>query len=233
MRFWNAGNVSAGVVQSVLQASIPGSGNDVALMVGRPCSILTHAFNLSWCEALNMKPRPTYFAMHHADISAEPGWLDKMLAELERIDCDVLSSVVPIKDMRGLTSTSVLDPEDATYRRITMADLPGLPASFRASEVPWAPEQGILGINTGLWVCKLDTWAETIRFHNTERIRQSEAGEFVPVVMPEDWNFGIDLHMRGLSVYATQVVKLRHYGIFGFPNDETFGSEAEDTWNVM
>jgi len=258
----NAGNVSAGVIGSVMNAS---AVRKVALQVGRPCSILTHAFNLSWCDALNMKPRPKFFAMHHADISAETGWLDKLIEELERVDCDVLSAVVPIKDMRGLTSTMILDVENASYRRITMRELaphcetcsaaipsdrthcsacdeagapctaiPPLPVSFRAPEVPWAPERGILGINTGLWVCKLDAWAESICFHNTERNkRNAETGDMVPIVMPEDWNFGIDLHMKGLSVYATRAAKLRHFGTFGFPSDETFGTETEDTWHQL
>lgn len=226
----NTGNISAAVLSSAMQAS---AARKVALQVGRPCSILTHAFNLSWCETLNASPRPKYFALHHADIGAEPGWLDKMIDELERVGADVLSCVVPIKDMRGLTSTTIVDPLRARHRRVTMAERASLPVSFRAADVPWAPEKAILGINTGLFVAKLDVWAESICFHNTERIKQNDAGEFIPVIVPEDWNFGIDLHLKGLSVWATRAVDLQHFGTYGFPTKAVWGTESEDMWNQI
>src|SRR5687768_1679469 len=64
-------------------------------------SLLACNFNKLWCAALNMVHRGErldYFAMLHDDIGAEDGWLDKLVAELEANDLDVLGVAVPIKD---------------------------------------------------------------------------------------------------------------------------------------
>jgi len=78
-------------------------------------SLLASNFNQLWCLALNHvhEGRPLeYFAMLHDDVGPEDFWLDKLIAELEDKQLDVLSVVVPIKDSRGMTSMALQDPED-------------------------------------------------------------------------------------------------------------------------
>jgi hypothetical protein len=81
-------------------------------------SLLALGFNQLWCRALNDRREGgiTHFAMHHADIEAPAGWLDRLIDEQRRVDADVLSVVVPIKDGRGLTSTGVRHPETGHIR---------------------------------------------------------------------------------------------------------------------
>ena len=78
-------------------------------------SLLAFNFNSLWGSALNQRRDKglTHFAMHHADVGAEPGWIDILLEEMAKVGADVIATVIPIKDNRGLTSTGIQDPEHA------------------------------------------------------------------------------------------------------------------------
>jgi hypothetical protein len=195
-------------------------------------SLLALMFNFLWCRALNARAEGiTHFAMHHADIEAEPGWLDVLLDELERTGADVLSAVVPIKDNRGVTSTGHADPATHRIRRLTMHEVQRLPETFGPGQLWMAgkPASDYLMVNTGLWVCNLTRpWAEEVCFTVQDAITRDGRGRFWPRCVPEDWGFSFWLQQRGLRVLATRKVKVIHHGRAGYANDRPWGEWETD-----
>lgn len=194
-------------------------------------SVLTDAHNQGWACALNMTPRPPIFAQQHSDIVAEPGWLDTLVEEMARVGAGLISAAVAIKDTRGLTSTTVLDPVTRMHRRLTMREIMRLPETFSAQDIPWAPPGAILCTNTGLWACRFGDWAEKIRFTIRDYIAQDENGVWCAGFWPEDWQFAEDAHNLGVKVFATRKVSVGHIGGFPFKNDRPWGSLDEDNWH--
>jgi SAM-dependent methyltransferase len=223
------GNVIARAAESAERASLTMPFGRV-----RPeSSVLTEAHNQGWAAALNMSPRPAIFAQQHADISAEPGWLDTLIEELATHNAGLIAAVVAIKDARGLSSTSVYDPAWRTHRRITMRELQGLPETFSVSDIPWAPPGAILLNNTGLWACRFGDWCEQIVFTIRDFILRSPEGEYASTFWPEDWNFSQDAARLGVKVMATRKIAVDHFGAFPFKNSRAWGSLAEDDWHPV
>src|SRR5215469_11944582 len=112
------GSIESGTAGALLTASAQFS----PYVNFEPGSLLSYVFNRLWCECLNMRrERPvTHFAMLHADMCPDPGWLDILVTELERTGADVMSAVAPIKDQRGLTSTAWQDSTSMCVDRLTM-----------------------------------------------------------------------------------------------------------------
>jgi hypothetical protein len=192
-------------------------------------SLLALMFNSLWCAALNQREKLqlTHFAMHHADIEAEPGWLDALIDEQRRVGADVLSVVVPIKDRRGLTSTGWQDPHSRVIRRFTMKEVAGLPQTFDAA-LAGRPNDWLV-VNTGLWVCDFTRpWVEEACFSIVDAIVKNDRGRFCPKCLPEDWNFSGWCARQGLSVFATTRVKARHHGKAVYANDSTWGNWDTD-----
>jgi hypothetical protein len=175
-------------------------------------SLLALNCNLLWCEALNRRgtaQHPDHFAMLHADIGPETGWLDKLLDERERVGADVLSAIVPIKDDRGQTSTAV--ETEADVRRLSVSELDGLPPTFDVSAL--GPPGSILLANTGLFVCDFSQpWVEQVWFEIIDTIERNAEGIFEPLNLPEDWNFSRKCAALGVKVFVTQIIKLDHFG---------------------
>src|SRR5438034_6910050 len=75
-------------------------------------SLLAGNCNVHWCEALNLREQNElkWFAMLHSDVIPEAFWLDKLIAEAEKHQADMMSAVVPIKTDQGLTSTAICRP---------------------------------------------------------------------------------------------------------------------------
>ena len=69
---------------------------------------------------------------------------------------DVVSTVLPIKDRRGVTSTAIDDPEDewTPLRRLTMREVHRLPETFSAQADCGYPNNALL-VNTGCFVLDL------------------------------------------------------------------------------
>jgi hypothetical protein len=187
-------------------------------------SLLANVFNRLWCDALNKRGQGlTHFAMHHADIQAPPGWLDTLLNEQARFGADVLSVVVPIKDQRGLTSTGTRNLETGSIRRLTMQEVFKLPETFALSDLPHGPDDCLL-INTGLWLCDFTRpWVQEVCFTILDVI-QERNGAFVPITLPEDWNFSSWCARRGLRVFATRKVPVQHHGRAHFGNESAWGT---------
>jgi len=221
------GSCVSGVVNS-----INGATREPIFYIEWPSSVLTDSFNTCWCHALNRRPRPEFFAMHHADVLAQPGWLDLLIAEIERTEAGVVAAAIAIKDTDGLTSTAVLDPVTHRHRRITMRELVELPETFGVEDIPWAPKGAVLCTNTGLWACRFGAWCEKIVFTIQDFITRSEDGMFRSSFWPEDWNFAVDCARLGVRVLATRKISIEHMGGFNFKNDRAWGKVREDDWHA-
>jgi hypothetical protein len=203
-------------------------------------SLLAFNFNSLWGSALNQRSdkRLTHFAMHHADVGAEPGWIDILLDEMAKVGADVIATVIPIKDNRGLTSTGVQDPETLQIRRLTMTEVFRLPVTFSAAHcAQFSPPgescvrapAGQLMVNTGLWLCDFTKpWVEEAYFEIRDRIVAGSAGRFQANVLPEDWNFSGWCARKGLKVWATRAVKVSHHGPASYRNDTAWGEWETD-----
>lgn len=209
----------------------------------RSGSLLAHTFNELWVGALNKQlagDRVDYFAMLHADIEPESGWLDKLIEILEAGPYDLVSAVVPIKDRRGVTSTAIAHETGDPWRlafRLTMREVMDLPETFTAADVGY-PDQPLL-INTGCWVCRFDpAWthredeAGNLLFHfeilnRIRKITNGDGTQFVAEVIPEDWYASRLLHKLGRRVAATRAVRLIHTGVTQYPNYETWGEACD------
>lgn len=193
-------------------------------------SLLAHSFNLLWCKALNERRKNglDYFAMQHADIEPQPGWLDVLIDELEAKQLDVLGVAVAIKDPRGLTSTAVARSDGDPWRthcRLTMHELHRLPETFTSDDIGGRP----LLLNTGLWVCKFGEWADQVHFTINDRICvDPETGEYFAQVESEDWFFSRLLHEQGLKIGCTRKVPVDHRGNLPFTNSIPWGAERYD-----
>lgn len=201
-------------------------------------SLLTHVFNRLWCNALNMRDmyKITHFAMLHADVQAEPGWVDKLVAEQQRLKADVVSAVVPLKMTQGLTSTGLGfagAPRDHAgsregTRKLTLAEIDKLPETFCAADTD-EPEKVLL-VNTGCWVCDFTKpWVENFCFQIFDRIyRCPTLGKYHSETRGEDWNMSYHVHDVGGRVFATKKVKTVHHGSFGYANWPVWGHWTED-----
>jgi len=209
-------------------------------------SLLAKNFNTLYATALEMKlvnPDMKWFAMLHADIEPEEFWLDKLIAEAELHDADMLSVVVPIKDDRGVTSTAFAKSGDRfnMHTRLTMnqvnhasfpqtfdlrqaADaLERLPIHLRMKNVP----REALLVNTGCFCLNLDKpWSDQLWFTINDKIEKVD-GHYVVLNEPEDWFFSRLLASHGARVMATKHVRLTHHGITPYKNWETWGQPKD------
>lgn len=192
-------------------------------------SLLDHCFNMLWAEALDRRDElgATHFAMIHADVEPPMGWLDDLAEELLRLDADIVSSVIPIKNSCGLTSTAI-NPNDcfAEYgswvpRRLTMREVSQLPETFGAQDVGCP-----LLLNTGLWICDLrKEWVDRVCFDSAKRIVRGSDKKRVAQCISEDWFFSNALNQMGFAdkLFATRKVKVLHHGEREFKNWDSWG----------
>ncbi len=200
------------------------------LEIEQGTSMLTRCFNMLWCDAINARSAHaiTHVAMIHDDICPDPGWLDVLMDELESTGADMISAVIPIKNERGLTSTSVDIGDPWIVRRLTMHEVFQMPPTFSASDVSWNPDGKPLLLNTGLWLAKFDpAWVEQISFKFVNRIVKMPDGVWMSQDIPEDWDFSRQLHAFGCKLLATRKVGLYHQDP-QFHNRHAWGTHATD-----
>ena len=226
------GNLAAGVLTSVMGASKRGIRPNITMPIR---SWHCWNFNAAWCTALNSNPRPEYFIMHHADVMAEPGWMDKLLDIIRDTDADVISCNIAIKDDSEELSTAVFHTNpDGTHRiqRLRNDEVSQLPETFTMNMVdvkfPQKYGGGKLLLNTGLWICKFKNakivdigmpdgqklrgpWIEYFYFRMTDVIVRN-GNKFEPQGMSEDWQAGLDWDAMGLDYRATSAIKINHFG---------------------
>jgi hypothetical protein len=217
--------VHAAALPGLMQASLEGHVSSVNLEGG---SLLSLVFNRLWCRALNERSEKgyTHFAMHHADIQAPPGWVDVLLAELDKHQADVISAVIAIKDYRGLTSTGYRE-DLGPITRLTVNEVNHLPETFSVHDIHPQPHEKLLMVNTGLWLCRFtEDWVANVCFNICDGVIEKH-GIYIPRCLPEDWNFSGFCGRAGLKVLATRKLRVLHHGDSAFPNDGTWGA-----WDV-
>jgi hypothetical protein len=196
---------------------------------GQGGSFLTLGFNRllhDYCLSTRAEHGWDRFAMHHADVSAAPGWLDWLETERARVDADILSCVIPLKGPRGVTSTGFM-AADGRIRRLTMHELMQMPVTFDGA---WGRDGETLLVNTGLWIMRLDRpWVEDICFQVRNGVRVLADGSRRASALSEDWDFSLWAAARGLRVWATRGVQVTHWdGSQGFANDHAWGTHHTD-----
>lgn len=232
------GDMTAGAANGLYHATagrlhVGGVDYRVALdRVYKGGSLLAHNFNALWAGAINLSaqgPTVDYFAMLHSDVEPEEGWLDRLIEEMESRDLDMLGVVVPIKDLQGLTSIALQNPNGDSWRplcRLTMKEIASLPETFTAEDTGHD-----LLLNTGCWVCRFDAeTAKEMSFTIRDTIRwDEERGLHVAEVEPEDWGFSRQWNARGLRIGATRKIRLTHAGSMRFGNQEAWGHKEFDS----
>ncbi len=195
----------------------------------RPSSLLTFGFNILWAECLNARDQGiTHWVMCHDDIDPiGEGWLDTLVAEHEECGADITHVISPIKDHRGICSTSLLQPRTRELQRLTMTEVCKLPKTFD-SAIAGYPDRVMLP-NTGLWICDMTKpWVEKICFTIRDRMNRLPDGKFQAQCFSEDWHFGLQAMRLKLKVFATTAVKIAHHGDFSYPNFEPWGTWKTD-----
>ena len=234
--FPRGGSVEYGAVRGAFMAS----REHELLIQDVPTSLPTCGFNALWCQALNKATTAecTHFAMLHADVSPENGWLDTMLREMDRLDADLISAPVAIKDQRAVTSTAI-GQRGVTWhahRRLTVKEAARLPETFCLEDTCYRPPEYQLLHNTGCWVADLRkcvfyqrSAAGELLAHFTVNDRiVGEPGSFAAEVEPEDWFFSRRLDEIGAKTYVTRKVKIDHEGSQSFPNHGSWGLYDND-----
>jgi len=200
----HSGLVHSSMMMSVLQFSSGESGwTGGPKITAETDSLLCRCFNKLLMRAI--VGGAEWFIMLHADISAEPGWLVKLLRIAEEERADILSVLQPIKSPLGLTSTGIdLEPTDgsdhvAKFRRLTMAEVAQLPDTFTHRDVAklldiHTPRTLRLGdatvdvplgecvygmfVNTGLMAVRLGEWVlDFPGFRIHDRIEWTREGD--------------------------------------------------------
>jgi hypothetical protein len=220
-------DMNAEAAQAYFNPCRDGGAVDIAGSQSYAGSLLAAIFNKHWCAALNGFAAGDLhgFAMIHSDVGAEMGWLDLLYEEMEKVQADVISAVIPIKDDRGLTSTAVDDAGDVwRVRRLTTGQVAELPVTFTDKDVG-----GPLLLNTGLWLCRLGPWAFKTCFTVQDRIAKGPDGKYFHGVIPEDWDFSRQCRRFGLKLAATRRVTVHHWGQTPFSNQAKWGWDHDKT----
>jgi hypothetical protein len=188
-------------------------------------SWLTRNFNECYAAALNLRPKITHFGLLHDDIQPlQADWLDRLVRISVERSAGVVSVVVPLKHVSGLTSTALdqgIGGMDQRYRvrRLTLAEV------FKR-EPTWSEPDLLL--NTGLMLVDIrQPWAEQLWFGMVDGIIRHE-GKFRAVGFPEDWNFSRQVKKLGGTLWATREIQVEHLGGGRFQNSSPWGTLATD-----
>ncbi len=190
----------------------------------------------------------THIAMLHNDVVPEQGWLDILMEELLRTGATLMSAVIPIKDLNGLSSTAI-DSEENPFeveRRITMTEIYRLPETFGAEDCGYDggrfPKRKLL-VNTGCFIMDFTKdWRKELNPDGTLRLTMTSPdrigrrtgtngernGQWEAQHSPSDWRFSRDVANFGGKVMATRKVRLVHMGELPFSNQQPWGEWEMD-----
>lgn len=183
----------------------------------------------SWALAQAERGRHTHFAMLHADVCPQEGWLDVILGEMDWYRAAMISAHIAIKDNRGLTSTGILDPANPwrPLRRFTIREMMAKPPGSYTAESFGYGKPYALNHNNGCFAADLRRaeWYETdgdelrIQFAMPRRIIKNAKG-YLAQCESEDWYFSRKVAEAGLPTRVTNRVRIVHReGKIEFPND--------------
>jgi hypothetical protein len=179
----------------------------------------------------------THIALLHNDVVPENGWIDILLEEMIRTDCDLLGAVSPIKDFNGLSSTAI-DSHDnpfLVHRRITMEEIYRLPETFDNVDCGY-PDRRLL-VNTSCILMNFSrAWRDEVdengilklNFAGYDRVARNDDGKWMAHHAPSDWHISREITRLGGKVMATRKVKLKHMGHFPFSNEHPWGEWPTD-----
>lgn len=204
-------------------------------------SLLANGFNVLWTTALNARRQDndvTHFAMLHSDVVPQDGWLDVLYEEMDVLGLDLLSVVMPIKTLEGLTSTAI-DRADGGWqpeRRLTLREVHRLPETFTAEDCGY--EGRALLVNTGCWLADLrNPIFEKCAFRVLDDVQEVSVPDpqrlsgtqemLAPACVSEDWDFSRQVHKLGGRVAATRKVACKHVGPFLYDNQRVYGLETD------
>lgn len=195
-------------------------------------SLLCFGFNKGVAVAKNRGS--DFYALLHADVEPQPGWLAALLDDMDRHDLDVTHAPCAIKSVDGLTSTAIVESDslDAPRRRLTIREIRRLPDVFTVDDVreTLAPDAKILLPNTGCIVMRCGEWFEEWQgFHMRDRVVR-QGGEWDAKVVPEDWMFGFDAYRMGLRVGCSRHVLTNHHGPMKFATSGDWGKETDENY---
>lgn len=192
--------------------------NQMAAFKTSSYSLVARNFNELFCAALNARKNGiTHFCMLHSDIAPHGvGWLDIMLDEMESVNADILSAVVPIKSHQGLTSTAIDESVEGSNplwrpRRLSMQEI------IEKYKETFTVDK--LLVNTGLMLVDIRrSWVNEIYFETKDIILRDSSGNFYAENAPEDWMFSRQARLMNASIYATRKIGVTHYGHQGWLN---------------
>jgi hypothetical protein len=214
----------------------------------RASSLLPLACNWVWCLALGNRPEVSHFLMIHSDVIPEPGFMSKLMGIMDETGAQVISVLLPIKDLRGMASTALMSmpatprglEAGRRLRRLTLREAADarLPEHFDAGDLArlfeWDEARDgkpVLLANTGLMLADVrPQWAEKAYFEMVDGIRldDAQAGrKWTPVVRSEDWQFSLLAAQAGARVVVTRRVSAQHAGMALYPNRGDWGQ-----WNT-
>lgn len=228
-------------LSAVLQTEQHQKGVPMLRHVHLQTSLLAFGFNQLWCIALNNRELISHFLMIHSDVVPQTGFVQLMLAEMNRVGADVLSAVVPLKSETGITSTAIVSDLQHAHlfgptnmrRRLTMHEVMSLPGTFdarmAAQGLGMSSAKPALLVNTGLMLVDITKpWVEKVFFTINDVMWQREDGKFVCDVEPEDWYFSARAAEEGASVWATQKLLVEHVGSKSYANQGAWGTVIHD-----
>jgi SAM-dependent methyltransferase len=219
----------------MLATSYQYSGTGSVTVQEHGVSLLASNFNSLWCMALN-DPKITHFAMLHADIVPMKYWLDVLLHEMRAEKAQLVSTIIPIKDELGVTSTGIAHPETSwvPLRRFTMSELMVMPPTLDAERAGY-PGYNLVA-NTGCWIADLrdprwrtenESGELMMHFTVNDRITKVD-GAYKPWCEPEDFYFSKQAQELGMRVVVTRKVQANHYGRAAFKNEGPWGTWKAD-----
>jgi GT2 family glycosyltransferase len=172
-------------------------------------SLLANGFNKLWLQAV--KSGCDIWAMCHADVGPEPGWVDKLLDIADMHGAGICSAAIRIKTDDEWYSIAMAEPGCTAHYVLKQQDIDRLPVTFGTEDVQsLTGKGGCLCANTGLWVCRLsEPWVRQVSFCVRTWIDWDNE---TALCIPEDWDLSQQLHRLGVKVVCTTAVDVVHYG---------------------
>ena len=179
----------------------------------------------------------THLAILHNDIVPETGWVETLLDEMLAHDADLMSAVVPIKDLNGLSSVAIdsLDDPFEVERRISMTEIYKLPETFTAADCGY-PHRKLLVNHGCILIDFTKEWRKAenpdgtlkITMTSPDRIGRRPDGRWEAQHSPSDWRFSRDVQNLGGKVMATRKIKLYHMGEMPYTSMMAWGDWETD-----
>jgi len=176
-------------------------------------SALAHGFNILWASAAISDK--TYWAMLHSDIGPPPFWVDTLINVMQETGADVVSALSPIKSNERAYSTALIPRRGDDFDAVRIHDvhLHQLPETFFTSDlIRLFDHDGIMGVNTGCWVCRIGPWMRDLCFEVETWIDWKQSPPLCRF-LSEDWEFSRKCHNLGLQVACTRRLDLSHAGM--------------------